>query len=85
MQQKGSKEMKWFMNTFLPSFKDGETRISEKQFNIFCRYCKNVYERGFTEYHETIIAGRKIRAYEWACITGVQYYVIIERDNEKRR
>lgn len=70
--------MKWFTDKFLPSFKDGETRISEKQFNIFCRYLKDTYERGYTEYHSGKVNNKLVRAYEWNCITGTQYFVIIQ-------
>lgn len=72
--------MKWFSGVFLQSFKDGETRISEKQFDIFCKYLHTVYEMGYTEYHEGIINNKRVRAYVWDCITGPRYYVIIENN-----
>lgn len=70
--------MNWFINTFLSSFKKGETRISEKQFNIFMKYLKNEYETGYISGKKDTINGLKINAYEWGCISGRQYFVVIE-------
>ena len=69
------RQSKWFENVFLPSFDKGkETRISEKQFNIFVKNSDNNYEIGYTEYFE----GRNFRAYSWSCISGTRYYVTVK-------
>ncbi len=71
--------MEWFKNVFLASFKKGETRITEKQFNIFMKYLKgNYYENGYISGKKDIIDGLKINAYEWGSIAGQQYFVVIE-------
>lgn len=38
MKTRKPQKNNWFLNTFLKSFKEGETRISEKQFAIFEKY-----------------------------------------------
>lgn len=64
----------WFDN-FLKSFPQGkEKQISEKQFNIFVKYSKESYERGYTEY----FVGDGFEAYSWSCVTGERYYVTVK-------
>ena len=71
--------MEWFKNVFLPSFKTGETRISEKQYNIFMKYLHvDEYETGYVRGKKDTIDGVKINAYEWSSVYGLQYYVVIE-------
>ena len=71
--------MEWFKNTFLKSFKEGETQISEKQFWIFCKYLTTSFETDYTYGYIDTIDGLKIKAYEWACKGGARYYVEIKR------
>lgn len=69
--------MKWFINTFLKSFKAGETKISEKQYRIFEKYLKHESKDGYISGYMDEIEGFKIKAYEWASISGIKYYVDI--------
>lgn len=72
--------MKWFTEVFLLSFKLGETRITEKQFNIFARYLPEEVETSTSLNYKGIINGKKVWAQEWACKTGTRYYVTIEEE-----
>ena len=69
--------MKWFINVFLKSFNNGETRISEKQYNIFCKYLKERFSSGYIEGFTGVVDGKTVKAYEWNCVTGRQYFVEI--------
>ena len=72
------KASKWFCEKFLPAFRDGETRISEKQYEVFCRNLPDVFERGCTVNHVGEVNGKRVTAYEWASIAGTRFYVHIE-------
>ena len=73
--------MKWFIDIFLKSFNDGETRISEKQYNIFCKYLKERFVCGYIEGVSAVINGKRIKAYEWSSVAGRQYFVEITGGN----
>lgn len=68
--------MKWFKETFLPSFETGkEIRISEKQFDIFCKYARN-YEEKINGFEETItysVGDKLIVVSKHRCKWGATY------------
>lgn len=64
-----------WLKGFLDSFKEGETQISEKQYNIFARNLKGTFKNGYIEGYTDKMDGFKYRAYLWDCITGCRYYV----------
>lgn len=70
-----AKRINWFKDIFLKSFKDGEQRISEKQYYIFTRYLKVQFIDGYTEGVKDEIDGYKITATLWHCITGDRFYL----------
>lgn len=74
--------MKWFTKTFLPSFKIGETKITEKQFFIFTKYLKERIENDYTEEYRGIVEDKKICAYVWDSVAGTQYFVRIQEANK---
>lgn len=70
----------WFKDTFLKSFKEGETQITEKQYNIFVNNLKgDEFIDGYIAGYTDIIEGYKYKAYTWDCISGVRYYIVKER------
>lgn len=72
--------MKWFTETFLPSFETGkELRISEKQFDIFCRYARNYEEEvsGFVETLTYNVGNKKVVISKHRCRWGATYWVKI--------
>ena len=68
----------WFKNTFLASFKRGDTRISEKQFRIFEKYLDDDFVDGYIAGVRGIVDGKKITAYEWHRVGYTQYFVEIK-------
>ena len=73
--------MKWFKEVFLPSFETGkELRISEKQFDIFCRYARNYEETndGFLEMLTYTVDGKHVTASKHRCKWGSTYWVKID-------
>lgn len=72
--------MKWFKETFLPSFETGkEIRISEKQFEIFVKYARNFEEKteGYLETITYTVDDRLIVVSKHRCKFGATYYVEI--------
>lgn len=74
----GGHDMKWFTEVFLPSFKAGETRITEKQFMIFARYLTESFSTGTSLNYKGVVNGKKIWAQEWVCKGGTRWYVTVE-------
>ena len=72
------KANQWFSG-FLSSFKEGENRISEKQFDVFERYLSTEYVNGYINgYQDYVKDGEityKVKVIRWDCITGARYYL----------
>ncbi len=72
--------MKWFVETFLPSFETGkEQKISEKQFDIFCKYARNYEENndGFSEEITYNVDDKQIVVSKHRCKWGATYWLRI--------
>lgn len=69
----------WFKDTFLKSFKEGETQITEKQYNVFAKNLKDgEFIDGYIAGYTGIVDGFKYKAYVWDCISGIRYYIVKE-------
>lgn len=64
----------WFCN-FFTTFKEGESRISEKQFNVFAKYLDEEFRDGYISGYRDTVEGYTVKAYRWDCKGGVRYYL----------
>lgn len=64
----------WFIS-FLCSFKEGESRISEKQFNIFAKYLGEEFRDGYISGYRGEVEGYRIKAYRWDSVAGARWFV----------
>ena len=69
-----AKVNEWFIG-FLKSFKEGESRISGKQFDIFAKYLEEQFKDGYISGYRGKVDGYKIKAYRWDSKVGARYYV----------
>lgn len=70
----------WFRNTFLKSFKEGETQITEKQYKVFAKNLKgDEFIDGYIAGYTDIIDGFKLKAYSWETVNGTKYYIEKEK------
>ena len=66
--------MKWFKEVFIPSFKKGTTRISEKQADIFKKYLKDSHEQFNAEYFTDTLNGLTIVLQDSLVLKGYKQY-----------
>lgn len=70
----------WFKDIFLKSFKEGETQITEKQYNVFANNLKgDEFIDGYIAGYTGIVDGFKFKAYTWDFVGGTRYYVYKEK------
>lgn len=71
---------KWFLNTFLPSFKEGDTQITEKQYNVFVSNLKGKeFIDGYISGYMKTVNGYKLKVYSWQTVNGTRYYIEKEK------
>lgn len=73
--------MTWFKNVFLPSFKLGETRISKKQYAVFCKYLQNHEKNVYYNY----VNGLEIIVTKYANFKTEIFVLRIKQDNREKR
>lgn len=70
----------WFKDIFLKSFKEGETQITEKQYNVFVRNLKgDEFIDGYIAGYTNILDDFKYKVYAWFCVSGTRYYIVKEK------
>lgn len=76
---------KWFLNTFLPSFKEGDTQITEKQYNVFVSNLKGKeFIDGYISGYMKTVNGYKLKVYSWQTVNGTRYYIEKEKAQQGR-